>query len=176
MTALLLAATGCSTGSTGTPGAPGSAADTTVTDPGPVAVEYTTAVFASQFDRASSFVLPRERGVLKVLFAGMTSSSVRAQNLGIGSVHTKKSSGTVVLTGKMCSSGVTPKTATISPHKNEKCVENHSHDSSDPAFKVAVCRASGKWYVCFPKFDEAVGKGSASTSTSSAAPQPSPSR
>ncbi|WP_143664898.1 hypothetical protein [Streptomyces sp. TLI_55] len=141
-----------------------------------MAVQYSTDLFSGRFAEASSLVLPRERGVLKVLFTGMTGSSVRSQNLGVGSVHTKDDSGTVVLTGKMCSSPVIPKGATVAPHTNEKCVENHRKDSSDPAFKVAVCKNSGEWYVCFPKFDEAVHNGSASTSSGSAAASPSPSK
>ncbi|WP_163010788.1 hypothetical protein [Streptomyces dangxiongensis] len=178
MAALVLAATGCSSGTTGTtgtpgtPGTPGAAADTKGMDPGTVAVQYSTALFSGQFTRASSFVLPRERGVLKVLFTGMTNSSVRAQDLAVGAVDVGAGSGSVVLTGKMCSSGVIPKGATVQPRQNEKCVTNHRRDTSDPAFHVAVCKTSGKWYVCFPRFDEAMRKGSASTSTGKAAPSP----
>jgi hypothetical protein len=120
-----------------------------------VARAYSTALFSGQFDRAATFVLPRDRGILKVLFAGMSQSSVRADRLGIGAVHTKSGSGTVVLTGKMCSSGVVPKGATVSPRQHENCVENNKPKSTDPAFNVSVCEASGKWYVCFPGFDKA---------------------
>ncbi|UXY27190.1 hypothetical protein [Streptomyces sp. HUAS TT20] len=171
MAALVLAATGCSSGATAT-GTPGTAVDTKGMDPGTVAVQYSTALFSGQFDRASSFVLPRERGVLKVLFTGMNNSSVRAKDLGVGSVKAKADSATVVLTGKMCSSGVIPKGATVKPRQNEKCVENHRRDTSDPAFKLAACKSSGKWYVCFPKFDEAMHQGSASTSTQVVTPSP----
>ncbi|GAA3121244.1 hypothetical protein GCM10010521_05710 [Streptomyces rameus] len=175
LAALVLAATGCSSGSAGTGAAPGAAADTKGMDPGTVAVQYSTALFSGQFTRASSFVLPRERGVLKVLFTGMNNSSVRAQDLAVGAVDVKAGSGSVVLTGKMCSSGVIPKGATVKPRQNEKCVANHRRDSPDPAFHVAVCKSSGKWFVCFPKFDEAMRRGSAATSSGSAAPRPRPS-
>ncbi|QHA04291.1 hypothetical protein GQF42_14235 [Streptomyces broussonetiae] len=160
LAALALTATGCSSGTTATPGTPAAAADVKLTDPGTVAVQYSTALFSAQFERASAYVLPRERGVLKVLFTGMTSSSVRAENLGVGSVATKADSATVVMTGRMCSAPVVPKGATVDPRKHEKCIENHQRDSSDPAFKVAVCKNSGKWYVCFPKFEEAMQNGS----------------
>ncbi|WEO97797.1 hypothetical protein A6P39_029380 [Streptomyces sp. FXJ1.172] len=160
LAALALTATGCSSGTTATPGTPAAAADVKLTDPGTVAVRYSTALFSAQFDRASAYVLPRERGVLKVLFTGMTGSSVRAENLGVGSVATKADSATVVLTGRMCSAPVVPKGATVDPRKHEKCVENRRRDSDDPAFKVAVCNNSGKWYVCFPMFEEAIQRGS----------------
>ncbi|MEU8469257.1 hypothetical protein AB0F30_15290 [Streptomyces sp. NPDC029006] len=141
-------------------------------DPGAVAVQYSTALFSGRFPRAASFVLPRQRGVLKVLFTGMNNSSVRAQGIGLGSVRVKADSATVVLTGKMCSSGVIPKGATVRPRQNEKCVSNHRRDTSDPAFHVTACKYSGKWYVCFPKFDEAMRQGSASTATKPAPPSP----
>ncbi|MFF8727699.1 hypothetical protein ACF073_14580 [Streptomyces sp. NPDC015171] len=139
-----------------------------------MAVQYSTALFSGQFTRAASFVLPRERGVLKVLFTGMNNSSVRAQGLGVGAVQVKGDSGNVVLTGKMCSSGVIPTGATVDPHHNEKCIVNHRRDTSDPAFLVAVCKSSAKWYVCFPKFDRAMGQGSASGSASGSAKGGSP--
>ncbi|MGW4446994.1 hypothetical protein [Streptomyces sp. NPDC004682] len=172
---LLVAATGCSA-STGTPGAYGAADATLRKDPGSVALHYSTALFSGRFGTASSFVLPRERGVLKVLFTGMTSSSVRSRKLAIGSVHTKGATGTIVLTGEICSSGVIPKGATIAPHHNEKCVENHQPDSKNPAFRVAVCRDSEKWYVCFPKFDAVIGRGTSSATTQQAVPSPSSGR
>lgn len=169
--ALALGVTGCATGD-GSTATPSPTAGPRPTRPGAVALEYSDSLFSGRFDRASSLVLPRERGVMKVLFTGMTQSSVRAQGLGVGSVHTKADTGTVVLTGKMCSSPVIPKGSTVSPHSNEKCVENHQRDGSNPAFLVTLCRSSGKWYVCFPKFDEAVKKGSASSSGSGSGSAP----
>ncbi|MFF1407601.1 hypothetical protein [Streptomyces sp. NPDC058294] len=169
---MVLAATGCSSEAAGTPDAPGGTVDTKGMGPGAVAVQYSTALFSGRFPRAASFVLPRQRGVLKVLFTGMNNSSVRAQGLGLGSVHVKADSATVVLTGRMCSSGVIPKGATVRPRQNEKCVSNHRRDTSDPAFHVTACKSSGKWYVCFPKFDEAMRQGSASTATKAAPPSP----
>lgn len=150
--ALTFAGTGCSAGDTsGTPD-PSGPATVAAAAPGPGAQAYTTALFSGDFDRAAAFVRPGDRGVLKVLVAGMSGSSVRAEGLGIGTVHTGATAGTVVLTGKMCSSGISPKGATANSRKNEKCVENNKPNSTDPAFTVAVCKASKKWYVCFPKF------------------------
>ncbi|MDQ0931448.1 hypothetical protein QFZ49_001355 [Streptomyces turgidiscabies] len=160
---LALAGTGCSSpGTSATPDPSGPATGVTATAPGPVAKAYSTALFSGQFDRAATFVRPTDRGILKVLFAGMSQSSVRADGLGIGAVHTKSTSGTVVLTGKMCSSGTVPKGATVSPHQNENCVENNKPNSTDPAFNVSVCKTSGKWYVCFPGFDKAAHPGATS--------------
>ncbi|MFM9449307.1 hypothetical protein [Streptomyces acidiscabies] len=152
---LALAATGCGGPAVNDVPDPSGSATAASASPGAVAAAYSQALFSGGYDRAESYVRPSDQGLLKVLFAGMAQSSVRATGLGVGAVHTQAGSGTVVLIGKMCSSAPVPKGAAGNPHPHEKCTENKNPVSTDPAFKVSVCEDSGKWYVCFPEFDRA---------------------
>lgn len=136
--------------------------------PGAVALAYTKYLFTGNFTRANALVLPGDRNIIEVLFAGLGAGSFRTQNLAVGSVATRSDAATVILTGKICSSGPVPKNGTSTPRSNEKCQENKDPNSANPAFRVSLCNSAHTWYVCFPR-PSSGGAGDASGAEASSA-------
>jgi hypothetical protein len=156
--AILLATAGSATacGSASTPAQ--SDAEAGNSSPGTVALEYSKALFAGQFDRAEAWVLPKDRQTLKLISAGLGRASVRQRNLAVGSTDIKGNAGVAVLTGTLCSSGAAPKSASSSsPRPHEQCISNKDVHTKEPSFQLSLCRQKGAWYVCFPRSLSASG-------------------
>lgn len=161
MTALTVTVAGCA------------AKDSSDASPAPAAtaLSYTKALFAGKFRQASTYVLPSDRGVLDVLFTGLSSGSMRAENLQAGKAFIDGAHGQVVLTGKVCSSGAVPKKPTKASRAREACTTNKDPASkSNPAFLVSICKKGEAWYVCFPKPEQQAGTSERSTASTPASP------
>ncbi|MFC1439576.1 hypothetical protein ABUW04_15060 [Streptacidiphilus sp. N1-10] len=144
-------------------GASGSAAAGAPQLPGAVALAYTEYLFTGNLNQASSLVLPSDRNIIKVLFAGLGAGSFRTQNLAVGSVATKGGAATVILTGEICSSGPVSKNGTNTARPNQKCQDNKDPKSANPAFRVSLCDSAHTWYVCFPLPSATGGEEASST-------------
>jgi hypothetical protein len=173
-TVLLTASAGCAAAAASSSPAPagavssGAVSSGAAQSPGAVGLAYTRYLFAGNFSQARSLVLPADRNIITILFTGLSSGSFRTQNLAVGSVATKGSSATVILTGKICSSGAAPKNVTNAPRPNEECQENKDPKSANPAFRVSLCNSGHTWYVCFPRPNSGGGEQASSTAGASA--------
>ncbi len=149
----VLIAAGCASVVQPVAGKHDEAAAVGVASPAEVGLAFSEYLYAGAFARATSYVLPSDRGLLTILFTGLGAGSVRAEHLAIGSVVTHGELATLVLTGTICSSGAAPRTTSPAPRANEQCLENHDATTDNPAFRISTCKRESRWYVCFPRPD-----------------------
>lgn len=152
LTALLVATAllgACGSGASGAkPSAPTSSSPASANGPDGVATAYMHAVMAGDFTKASTYVAPDQRDVIKAL--GMSTGPGTLVKM-TGKVSPGKTlrngdQAVVVFVGRMCRVAKDQSGGTSSPD----CTQNKDANSENPAFRVQLTRAAGRWQVSLP--------------------------
>lgn len=116
--------------------------------PGWVALTYVKDLYSGKFSNAERLVTPSQRNIFQLAVLGIKPHSVSSYNLKIGSVSFVKTTASVILTGRLCSTGNTRSLSEVPSGKH--CISNSNPHSNDPAFDVRLSSSlNGTFAVTF---------------------------
>lgn len=117
-------------------------------DPGSVAVAYTTDFAAGNYDAAKTLLNPAQHGILEAIALGARGQpgTTAHGELAAGRRDVDGDTGIVSLIGKLCR-GTGPAS---SPNAPPECIENSDPDTESPLFLVHLIKLDGRWFVTYP--------------------------
>jgi hypothetical protein len=120
-------------------------------DPGTVAVSYTVDLYSGDLTKARNLVYPPDTQTFDLLSAIIRQNTVSDRSFAAGSATVRGDTGVVVLLGTFCTAPPAGASAASRHPVTPTCVTNKDRKSNEKQVQVSLIRATGQWYVNYPK-------------------------